>query len=808
MVFLLPGAKLAQKIDVNSALYKAIASTRGEEAAAIAAPACLAFQRLRAALIEPPNTDQVRRDIQRYLRALDYLIIENNIPSNLSVQFQWVNAFDANQHTETTDINIDRVSALFNLAVCEAFLAQSIYRHRRTEPNALKIAARHFQTSAGYFRKAADLPVPGGIRSVTPDLYPVSLKALEMSMLGNAQQVFYFIAFQAGTHPALLARFAIGARDFYINAQESCLDPDIVNTSINGYIGRPAAALAAYFEVVAQSDQAKSHHDAYEMPEQLAHLSHANRVISKAYNTSKSLDASSLASVAQLQTTLLHEIEDLSKDLVKRKEDADEENRKVYFQSPASTLTPIQSRQSVKSADVTTTLVQEELDERLLPFSKLPPPASKEFSGLVSLYSDMVANEVATVVASLNTSAADLRELMNRFEDAIETCRAKALSKAQQGLQGTSSRSLGADKEAINLVEHAKARGGNRTLRELQLQVVNMAGESKAKVQKVESILLTEEREDHELRALISSIQRPSSTELTQAYRGRLSKLQGNVRQAANADAIVADHISEHSQSIFDLEEIDIRGLTESLAGSSPIQSAYLSALVEKIYSHVHPQTLKGKEVLGKKDVIIQAIERKRALDSPREVIAALSTDNLDVDALSAVVEKEYGDSKREADNMREEMSQICSELNDAISKLRETPENDDENARAQERMKEVYRLQGAAFKFKEILSHLEQGAKFYAKEQENLETLRNDVEGYATARRTEGDDLRQQYQSGMGPQQTYYPTTSNPYHPGVSPYSSSQYPGAHHSTPNHTYSSHQPPYPYSGSQSAWGPTR
>lgn len=794
MAFLLPGAKLATKVDVNNAIYKSVLATSGAHTASQLLPATAAFQQLRAPVTEPPTTTVNRQHLLTYLRALDYLL-DHKLPAKLPVQFLWVNAFDPDAQCLSNDINIDKVAVVFNLAVCEACLAQNAYRLRRTDPSSMKTAARHFQTAAGYFGMAASLPVPGGIRNVTTDLYPPALNALQMIMLGNAQQVFYSIAYEAATPPSMLARFAIGARDFYSIAYESLQDPDLANSSIAACMATPSKLLVTYYDAVAHSCQAEAHARAYQMSEQLTQIAHANKLAALALEQVKALDVASLASVVKFREQLLEHAHRLYNDIVQRQQDAEEENRKIYFQSPAASITVIQGRQSVKSADVHSVIAQQTVDPRLKPFEDCLRPLSGERSGFISMYTDMVAHQLASVVAALNTSAADLRDLMKRSEDAVHNSRANALTVAQH-TSSVSDESRKSDQNAVDLVKNAQEKGGMTTIRELQVQVVNMASDVRTQVQKIESLLAAEDEEDRRLRASYPAVQRASSAELTHAYRTKLAKMQADLRQAANADAIVNKLIDKHGQSITDVERVQVRGLDALDPSIYATESANLSARVESIASKMKEEHVTGKGLLARKDNLVEAIETKKALEEPNKILLAIPEEELNVERVEEVVQDEYGFLKDDAQTLRADMLHVCDSLTDIISKLQQRPHADRIRMQAEERMKEVYRVQPAAVKFKEIGDHLEQGARFYAKEQDFLAKLLQEINDFSAARRAEADDLRRQYQSGMASHQGYYPSSSNPYSHGVPHYTTPSYPGNTNSAQSHPYKRHQSPYP------------
>lgn len=762
-MFLIPGAKLAQKVDVNTALYNVIVSTRGEEPASKTIPACRAFQQLRAALHEPPTTEATRRAIKRYLTAFNYVINENKVPSVLPIKLLWFNAFDATDHCVVSDINIDHISSLFNLAVCEATLASVAYRQRRTDPEAMKRTARHFQMAAGYFRAASQLPTPGGMRNVTCDLYPLSLNALEMVMLGNAQKVLYEITLEGGTAPAILARFAVGARDFYQIAEESCREPDVVNTCINGYVGRPAAALAAYFDVVAQSAQAAASRDAHDMPQQLARLEKAQKSLNVGLKTIHVLDTSSLASVAALRDTLLEELNTLGTRIATRKEEAEDENRTVYFTVPASKVPEIVSRQSVKPASVENVMSEELLDHRLLPFGGLPEPLSEDASGIVAQYSDMASKEVAEQAALLSTSASHLREAMMQVEEAVSSQRRAALDESSKP-EPTESSTLEEEQKAIDAIQFSHDRGGLSSLRELQSQVNSMAGEAKSMVQSTESLLYAEDAEDRQLRARIQ-VSRPKSADLTQPYWTKLAKIKNNLEQAANADLIVGGQIDGHTAAISALDGIKVLDFIAPSAMTTTSKEPQTLARVDAIAIDAEVHVAAAKEQLERKDSIVQDFEKKRHMESALKITSTISEKGAEVEQVSAIIEREYGELREQSRTACSEMKRIADNLKEAVARLREPTRGDDTLGEARRRMNDIYKNQAAALKFIELVGHLEQGADFYAKEQDNVVMLKTDIEGYVTARRTEAVEMgnAQSLNTGMGQsQQGFYPSTGN----------------------------------------------
>lgn len=739
-MFLTPGAKFTQKVNVNASLYNVIAETRGEAAAARTVTASRAFQELRAALHEPPTTEVTRRAIKRYLSAFHHLFYTCKIPTTPSVGLLWVNAFDGDDHCIVNDLHIDHVSSLFNLGVCEATLAVNSFRTRRTNPNALTDAAKNFQVAAGYFHAASQLPSPGGIRAVTCDLYPPTLHALEMVMLGNAQQALYEITLKKRNANAILARFAIGARDFYFNAEESCKDADVVNTCINGYVGRPAGALAAYFDVVAQSAQANAAKDNFDMAQQLGRLEKAQQSLVASLNTVTALDTSSLASVTNLRTNLITELQNLKNDLAQRLEDAQSENRKIYFITPEKDLPDIVGRQSVKPANVSNILTEEPVDERLHAFDHLPEPVLPEISGIASRYADMAAKLVANEVAAISTSAASLQAVMRQAETSISLARSVTATAAGRPSQSPVS-TLDEEQKSIDAVRKVQESGSLTRLRELQSQVLKLAAESKFQIQSIDTLLQNEEAEDRQSRTRIYT-NRPTSAAMTHSYTEKLTGIRGKLEQAANADKIIAVQIDHHAQAISLASEIDIIGFIPPSAKTDNFDSAGEPRRVKALIAEVEPEITKAKTSLAKRGGIIEEFEKKKQLENPYALTRDIQPGYAEVEKCTEIIASEYGDLKQRANALREEMDRLDQFLSDADIRLKTPMSNEGKGNEAQMKMNEVYKHQAAALKFTELMGHLEHGIHFYTREQDAIAALRHDIEGFVAARSAEVREL------------------------------------------------------------------
>lgn len=786
-LFFLPGAKYAQKVDVNTALYESIAASRGEAAASSVSSACRAFQELRAAVNDPPYADVNRRQLKSYLAALQFLLNEANISPNLPVNLLWVSAFDSEEQCSLSDVRIDNLAVLFNLGVCEAHLANSVFRQRRANPNAMKTATHHFRNAAGYFQAAGDLPIPGGFHAATRDLYPATLKALEMAMLGNAQQALYEIALEGGNSPSVLARFAIGARDFYAIAEESCREPDVVNTTINAYVGRPAGALAAYFDVIAEWSMTTAARDEHDMGQQLKRISLAEHSLQVSSRTVQQLQNSgALASVNTLRESLTLELEDFRTRIAARKSEAEQENRTIYFTTPALQVQQIVPRQSVRPTDVQTALRDESVDQRLLALKDLPEPVTPEVSGIASRYSDMVAKTVADTVTSVNEAADDLRGKILQIEATISSWQTlvDANGRKPSAVQASS---LEEDQKAIDAVLKAQDRGGIDALIERQSQLLSLAGEAKSQTQSIETLLRTEEAEDRQLRQRVS-FHRRTSVELTEPYWSTMTKIKRNLEVASNSDTKAAAEIEYHSAAITAIRNVKVLDFVPPSAKPKTDLASTRQAHVAALSSQSTSLTEKGKRLLAEKDDLIQEFERMRQLENPYKLTRGVAEDGSEVDSLSSLVEERYGSLQVKTQKLSEEMRGIAEGIAETSSQFQLPDQNNDTTEEDQARMNEIYRHQAAAQKFDEVMDHLRQGAEFYCREQDCISMLKRDVEGYVAARRQEAIEVANNDRMG-GYGATGYPSAPGIYPPNQGSYSSNGHPYPRSSATNNSHS-------------------
>lgn len=780
-MFLHPSAKLPKKVNVNAALYNSVVSTRGETAASTVVTACRALQELRAVLHEPPTTEGSRDGILRYHRALQEVLDEGGISPELSVPLLWVSAFDPEEDAEVPDLRMDVVSAMFNLAVNESALALAAFRRRRTDNGALRTATQRFTVAAGYFHAAGMLPTPGGVSTTTSDLWPVSLRALESVMLGNAQQAFFLFCEDNGKQPTLLARLALGAREFYAVAADMCRDPSVVDSHVNALVGKPADALSAYLSALANSLAARAAHKDANIAVEIVRLRRAHEMSARAAPIVNAIDITALVALRAFKEDLSDALRRLSDDLVERLESAEEENRRLYLESLPEFVPDIVPHQSVHPADAAALLRAAPLDARLSAFKDLPPALDPAASGVAARYADSAATLVAQHVARINAAADSLRHSTARIPRAVADAHtaasaissARAQSEQQHSLAPASSGGLTMDEQrAVDAIEFAKTNGGAPALRELHSQVLAQADEFRRDVEGIECLLRNEEEQDRMLRNYMST-RRTNSYELTAGYRSKLGKLRSNMEQAANADAIMTRQMQMHSDGIAALAKVNTdaavkarksasTGTTAATREGGTLNVEQTLEAVERIAQELDTLRDTGERLLSRTSNAVQRLELARARENTTTATVGITEGDEEVEQFGLLLERTYGNAQRDGNALAEQLDAVTAKIASRLVQLSMSADIDVGDHRngsnpslsedsATALMLEVFKHQPAAIKFAEILDHLQQGMHFYSKEQENVVALKRDVDGFVAARDAEYKSLMKHSNGATG---------------------------------------------------------
>lgn len=780
VMFLQPNYKPAKKVNVQAALYSSVVTSRGEDAAAMIVGACRNVQQLRSAAHEPPTSEKTREGLLRYHRVLKHILDDCRVlgssmmttstssssANNWEIPLLWTSSLDPEKFAEVSDLRIDVLGVLFNLGVNEAELASEAYRDKSSD--GFRTAAKRFQAAAGFFDAASEMPTPGGVGSVTSDVWPTTLKGLRCIMLGNAQHVFLEICKVNNTSMAVQARLAAGIRDFYSQGAASLDSSYRADPLLMGMLGNPAAALAAYFDVVTVSNAASGARQSGQIGMEIARLSDAKNTLEEAKKAFNKVDAnSSLPSVQKIHKQLSDRLVKMEHDLITREETAKEENRKFYFDTLPDQLPSIMPHLSVKVAKVKDILNAVGLPQDVAPFSDLPPAGEDCGCGIDGIPSASIAGRysvatigyVADCVAKAVTSSLNARAALDEIGQATKLA-GDAVAKMERAAieaspfadrLGTGNYLSPEEQRAVDAVRLVQTKGGTPALRKQQMQVVVQAKKATEQIELIEKMLRDEEEQDTKLRSYAPG-RRPNSMQLTSEFRSKLGQMRTNLEQAANADKIIGHELDEYGQPIIAIMQVDVDTAVNARLGTAAKMSRSINnsgdgnevAAISRRLSELQSQ---AETLFAKQDDAVEALEAKRRKEKPLIATAKLNdessaTAGAEADAFNQLMESTYGALRKNVQDICASLDANTAAVRTQLKRLRELTKGAgraitevDEGTRA---MLELFKHETAALKFSECFEHLQQGMSFYVKESENVKILHDQVAKYCKTRNDE----------------------------------------------------------------------
>lgn len=153
-------------------------------------------------------------------------------PNEIQIPFKWKNAFERSSgfliSTGTltiSNIHYEKVCVLFNIAAI-ATQVSNLLRDNMKSDSFLKNSAKNYQLASGIFQALRHLVGTVG-QDLTWDLNPDLLNELSVIMLAQAQEIFFFKAFNDGKTPSIIAKICKRTHELY---SESVANLDALNS--------------------------------------------------------------------------------------------------------------------------------------------------------------------------------------------------------------------------------------------------------------------------------------------------------------------------------------------------------------------------------------------------------------------------------------------------------------------------------------------------------------------------------------------------------------------------------------------------
>eukprot|EP01027_Heterolobosea_sp_BB2_P005128 GEZU01007877.1.p2 GENE.GEZU01007877.1~~GEZU01007877.1.p2 ORF type:complete len:743 (-),score=242.94 GEZU01007877.1:2331-4559(-) len=718
--------KRTDYLDLSAHLRRYVAKTYGEHEAKEYDSVFGSIQRLRDEVRNLQDRNETSRDVLlKYYSHLNN--IETHFPINdggkIKLSFTWYDCFTKRKATQS-NISYEQACVLFNAAAISSQVGAS---ETRATAESAKTAAKHFQAAAGIFDYIKEQVAPRIVESRTTDLLRESLEVLSLMMLAYGQQCTYEMAVKTGkTSNPTLAKLAAEAAAMFKQVLSQ-----MNNSALAGQFDKTWTTFmrfqALYFDTRAQFHLSIDLHAKDKIGEELSRLHKCAEWIKEAASCAKSLT-----------TSLQAAVKEFSEQIDKHLKGATRDNDKVYHERVPrfDALSPIEGHRMAKPTPIDALLTAAQVPDA---FSNLIPVRVLEAK---NLYTTQLNQRV-------QAASRAAREHRERIKAAL----------AQMNLPGAilaAEKKEGLPQEVFVKIEKVQQQGGITRLQEL-LQLINqMSGETRTLCEKVEKAIQEEEDDDRQCREQFAARwPRHPSPQLTVNLKKQLADFKHKVQIAQQSDQLIQNKINDN------------RAILEKLELSKPQLDALMPHFDFSANSGLGQSHQELKQFLQEMDNmhlqeenIEKAIAQMQEQDDVQSVLLKAQ------DNLEATVEA----TLRKYDAPINELTAIQQREDDLIARIQTAnasfTASKAQNSNLEQRESVIQSFVAGVNKYEEIMANLKEGTQFYSNMQELIKKLKQRVEDFVFARKTEKQDIISnlqgeltgvQFQYGQQPQYLPY---------------------------------------------------
>ncbi|CBX91926.1 similar to pH-response regulator protein palA/RIM20 [Plenodomus lingam JN3] len=659
--------------------------------------------------------------LQQYAAQLIWM--SGKFPIDIGVEFPWYPAlgYNTGRPTSRNNLRYELANILSNLAAMYSQLAMS---SNRSSPEGLKAAANNFCLAAGVLSHLRNSILPD-LRTEPPeDMDMMTLECLEKLMLAQGQECFWQKAVKDGLKDATIARLAARVSDLYNEAREAGITSDAISSEWIHHM----TAKHHHFAAAAQYRAACDCLEKREYGEEVARLRDSLTCVKEALKEQRYVNKVVLADLNGLKNRIT---EDLKR--------AEKDNDMIYLLP----VTPKAELKIIDRANMVVARVPKEIAEsnsmlgdhgELGPalFSKLVPYSVHLAASIYVDRRDRLVNN--TIIEQLETLTARIHE----------TLRSLNLPGSLQALE----KPLGLPPGLVGHADEIRQQDGiNRLLRSME-DTKKLMYTDQAIYQEGVDILKSEVAEDEGARRRYGTERwtRPSPEQAAPKLFAQINEIDGYFKAATNSDNIVKTKLKENEYFIqllsgpdHDLENYVPSGRRPAITGDVEREAGKLRGSFNEV-SRLESRRRRRIEALrtkAKQDDINPELLREAARlerEYPMQSIEAVQFEGLfdrrlqmyDVDQ-DMVQEEE----KDQADAIKR--------LQDANAAFLIARRGDQSTKKREQALQN---LENAYFKYKEIISNLDVGRKFYNDLAKIVNRFRDDARSFAYQRKSEASHL------------------------------------------------------------------
>ncbi|OAL48689.1 BRO1-domain-containing protein [Pyrenochaeta sp. DS3sAY3a] len=680
------------------------------------------IEKLRSVAVhaQEPHPSNIPK-LQQYAAQLIWL--SGKFPIDIGVEFPWYPAlgYNTGRPTSRNNLRFELANIMYNLAAMYSQLAMS---SNRSTPDGLKVAASHFCMAAGVLSHLRNNVLPE-LRTEPPeDMDLMTLECLEKLMLAQGQECFWQKAVKDNLKDATIAKLAARVSDLYNESTDAGIQSDAVSSEWIHHM----TAKHHHFAAAAQYRAACDALEKRKYGEEVARLRDSLACVNEALKEQRYISKVVLADLNGLKNRV-------SEDLKR----AEKDNDMIY-------LLPVPPKAELKILDRANMVVSRvpkeiaesnsmlgehgELGQAL--FSKLVPYSVHLAASIYVDRRDRLVN---------NTIIEELEALTTRIHETLQSLN---LPGSLQALE----KPLGIPPGLMAHAEEIRQQDGiNRLLRSME-DTQKLMYSDRAIYQEGVDILRSEAAEDENARRRYGTelwTRQPAEQAAPKLY-AQIAEIDGYFKAATNSDNIVKTKLKENeyfiqllSGSDHDLENYVPSGRRPAITGDVEREAGKLRGCFNEV-SRLESRRRRKVEALrskAKQDDINQELLREAARlerEYPMQTIEAVQ--------FEALFDKRLQMYDVDQDMIQEEESdqvEAIKRLQDANAAFLIARRGDQSTKKREQALQN---LENAYFKYKEIISNLDVGRKFYNDLAKIVNRFRDDVRSFAYQRKSEASAL------------------------------------------------------------------
>ncbi|KAL2014918.1 hypothetical protein VTK56DRAFT_6826 [Thermocarpiscus australiensis] len=681
--------------------------------------------------VREPHPSGIKR-LQMYAAQLVWM--GGKFPIDIGAEFTWYPALG--YHTEhplvQNNLKYELMNILYNLAALYSQLAIS---SNRSNTEGLKTAASYFSQAAGVLNHMKTEVLPE-LRMANPpdDMDEATLESLTQLLLAQSQECFWQKAVMDGYKDASIAKLAARVSDLYNLAGEAAMRSEAISSAWIHHM----SAKHHHFAAAAQYRAACDCLEKKKYGEEVARLADAVACVNEGLKECKG-GYISKAVVEDLQGLKRRVEEDLKR--------AEKDNDLIYLQ-----VVPPKSELKI-------------LDRANMAVARVPPQVAKPYDYLgdhaefgPALFTKLVPFSVHVAVSIYeerrdrlvnNSIIAELEKMTDKLHEVLSSLN---LPGSLQALE----KPLGLPATLIQHAEEIRQADALNRLQRGLADIEKLCSGDRAVFEEGRALLAAEEKEDRNLRLKYGTQRwtRPESrAEPSHDGGARLwnqaAEIDGYFASSTSSDAVVRDKFAAVKDLLALLAGPD-RGILDYIPNSRKteipellkpaigrLRGVYNDVLRLESRRRKRIESLRARSRADdvKGDILTEAARLERTYPNT-QIVPAHFEDFFDK-RLDSLYESELEAVEKE----RADQEKILADLQRANKEFEAQKRSIGERGN-HDREKALQRLDNAYYKYKEIVSNIEVGRKFYNDLNRIVEQFRNQARHWVNERRKEARAL------------------------------------------------------------------